>query len=107
MGFFAKLLVDFVAWLATVFALQFSRKIALMVAVTVSFVGLLTTLTVAIKAAVMGLTAVLPPVLAQGIGMAIPANFPLVMSAMFSMWFAASIYILGRDYLKLWASITP
>lgn len=107
MVFFGQLLVSFVAWLASVFALHFTRKVALMVAVTVAFLGLLTTLTVAVRAAVMGLTATLPPMLAQGIGMAIPPNFPLVIASMFAMWFAASLYILGRDYLKLWASITP
>lgn len=107
MGFIAGLLVKFVAWLATVFALHFSRKVALMIAVTTAFVGLLTTLTVAIKAAVVGLSATLPPAVMLGLSMAMPRNFALVMAAMFSCWFAASIYILGRDYLKLWASITP
>jgi hypothetical protein len=106
MGFFAKLLVDFVAWLATVFALSFSRKVALMIAVTVAFVGLLTTLSLAVKGAVSAITATLPPSVAMGVGMMVPTNFPVVLAAMFTCWFAASIYILGRDYLKLWASIT-
>lgn len=107
MQIFAALLVKFVAWLATVFALHFSRRVALMIAVTAAFVGLLGALTLAIKTAIVALSATLPPVVLVGLSMAIPNNFPVVMAAMFSCWFAASIYILGRDYLKLWASITP
>lgn len=84
----------------------FTRKVIIFTAAVAAILACFVSLILAIKTIVAAAFVSIPAIIAAGLAMILPANTALVVAGMFSMYFAASLGIMCKQYIKQWTSTT-
>lgn len=101
----------FVTWFVKVIAFvlagvtgYFTRKVIIFTAATAAVLACFVSLVLTIKTLVAAAFVSIPAIIAAGLAMILPANTAVVIAGMFSMYFAASLGIMCKQYIKQWTS---